>query len=193
MLRAGITPGRQPEDAPPAPPGENSAPPGRTLRDRLGALYDEHGPRAFRFLLALLGNRAEAEDALQAVFVELARNPEVLDRIESPGAYLIAAARNIALRARATSERRRTKEAPLVAAEFLAARDPERYDPTEVARLERAIRQLPDEQREVLCLKAFERMTFNEIAAALGIPANTAASRYRYALDKLRTLLGGAD
>lgn len=191
-MRAGPTPGRS-EDRTRAQSPPSEAHTGSARRDRLGALYDAHGPRTFRYLLALLGNRAEAEDALQVVFVELARHPELLDRIETPAAYLITAARNVALRARASADRRRSKEAPLGAAELLEARDSERCDPAEITRLERAIRQLPDEQREVLCLKAFEGMTFNEIAAALGIPANTAASRYRYALDKLRTLLGGAD
>ena len=53
--------------------------------------------------------------------------------------------------------------------------------------LERA--QLFDEQRTVAQLKLWEGLTFEEIAEAQDIPMNTAASRYRYALDKLRTLL----
>ena len=48
---------------------------------------------------------------------------------------------------------------------------------------------LPIEQREVLSLKIDGGLTFAEIAAVLGIRPNTAASRYRYALEKLRTLL----
>ena len=49
--------------------------------------------------------------------------------------------------------------------------------------------ELPPEQREVVHLKLWEGLTFEEIAAALEIPPNTAASRYRYGLDKLRELL----
>jgi RNA polymerase sigma-70 factor (ECF subfamily) len=45
---------------------------------------------------------------------------------------------------------------------------------------------LPPEQRAIVHLKIWEELTFREIAAQLGIPADTAASRYRYALDKLR-------
>jgi RNA polymerase sigma-70 factor (ECF subfamily) len=48
---------------------------------------------------------------------------------------------------------------------------------------------LPEEQRAVVHLKIWEEQTFGEIAETLGIPANTAASRYRYALDKLDALL----
>ena len=48
---------------------------------------------------------------------------------------------------------------------------------------------LPEEQRAVVYLKLWEEMTFADIATTLGIPANTAASRYRYALDKLGDVL----
>ncbi len=52
--------------------------------------------------------------------------------------------------------------------------------------LEAAIGALPIEQREVLTLKIWGELTFAEIGEALSIPANTAASRYRYALSALR-------
>jgi RNA polymerase sigma-70 factor (ECF subfamily) len=48
---------------------------------------------------------------------------------------------------------------------------------------------LPAEQREVVHLKLWEGLTFDQIAQLLDIPANTAASRYRYGLDKLRECL----
>jgi RNA polymerase sigma-70 factor, ECF subfamily len=49
--------------------------------------------------------------------------------------------------------------------------------------------ELPADQRAVLHLKLWEGLTFEQIAAALEISPNTAASRYRYGLDKLRRLL----
>ena len=52
-----------------------------------------------------------------------------------------------------------------------------------------ALGELPAEQRAVAHLKLWGGLTFEEIAAALEIPPNTAASRYRYALDKLRDRL----
>ena len=45
---------------------------------------------------------------------------------------------------------------------------------------------LPDEQKEVLTLKIWGDQTFDEIAGILGISLNTAASRYRYAMEKLK-------
>lgn len=54
--------------------------------------------------------------------------------------------------------------------------------------LQNALNQLPAVQREVVTLKIWGDLTFAEIATALDIPANTAASRYRYALEELRKL-----
>lgn len=51
------------------------------------------------------------------------------------------------------------------------------------------MRQLPVEQRAVVHLKLWQGQTFQEIASALGLSANTAASRYRYGLEKLRMQL----
>ena len=54
----------------------------------------------------------------------------------------------------------------------------------------RALVSLPAEQREVVHLRVFEGMTFQEIADHVGLNPNTAASRYRYALTALRKALG---
>jgi RNA polymerase sigma-70 factor, ECF subfamily len=62
-------------------------------------------------------------------------------------------------------------------------------DPELGAALDEALRTLPSEQREVVHLKVFEGMTFQEIANLAGESINTVASRYRYAMDKLRVQL----
>ncbi len=55
--------------------------------------------------------------------------------------------------------------------------------------VEDALRALPSEQREVVYLKVYEGLTFREIGERCGVGANTAASRYRYALEALRSVL----
>ena len=55
--------------------------------------------------------------------------------------------------------------------------------------IESALRRLPEEQREVLALKIWGGLTFDEVASQLGLSPNTAASRYRYALEALRSEL----
>jgi RNA polymerase sigma-70 factor (ECF subfamily) len=57
------------------------------------------------------------------------------------------------------------------------------------AALEAALQQLPTEQRVVLVLKVWGELTYPRIAEVIGIPANTAASRFRYALAALRNLM----
>jgi RNA polymerase sigma-70 factor (ECF subfamily) len=58
--------------------------------------------------------------------------------------------------------------------------------------LERAIRELPAEQREIVHLKTYEGLTFQEIADELDESINTVASRHRYAIEKLRTHFAGS-
>jgi len=62
-------------------------------------------------------------------------------------------------------------------------------DEDEEKLIEAALRKLPPDQREVLHLKVYENKTFRQIEELIGIPLNTAASRYRYAIDKLREIL----
>ena len=59
----------------------------------------------------------------------------------------------------------------------------------DVEGVERALGELPGEQREVVVLKIWAGLTFSQIAEALGESANTVASRYRYGLEKLAVLL----
>ena len=54
-----------------------------------------------------------------------------------------------------------------------------------------ALNQLPDHYREVITLKLWSELSFSEIGETLKIPANTAASRYRYGLSELRKLTRG--
>jgi RNA polymerase sigma-70 factor (ECF subfamily) len=72
---------------------------------------------------------------------------------------------------------------------LLEAQPAEAVDEGERVALSRALAALSPEQREVVHLKVFEGMTFPEVAAVLDVPANTAASRYRYALVHLRKAL----
>jgi RNA polymerase sigma-70 factor (ECF subfamily) len=57
--------------------------------------------------------------------------------------------------------------------------------------LEEAVKSLQPKYREVVTLKIWGGLTFQEIAEATGVPLNTAASRYRYALEGLRDILKG--
>ena len=72
---------------------------------------------------------------------------------------------------------------------LLEIRDPRRGSDGERMAVEEALLQLPHEQREVIHLKVYAGMTFSEIGRLTEVSQNTAASRYRYAVEKLRELL----
>jgi RNA polymerase sigma-70 factor (ECF subfamily) len=150
-------------------------------------IYDAHAQPLFAFLLNFTRDEADTRDLLQEIFVKLARDPKLLDGIREERAFLIWLAHNAAIdliRRRGT----RDKAKQNFAAEFISPFAPT-SDPDEKVFREEftvALGELPEEQRAVVHLKLWEGLTFEAIAAALEIPPNTAASRYRYGLDKLR-------
>jgi RNA polymerase sigma factor (sigma-70 family) len=154
--------------------------------DAFAALYDRFGRPLYRVAWTLLRSRQDAEDAVQEVFLGLVRARSALGRVENISAYLFSALRHAAARLAA---RRKTQALPPddpPAREPSAARG---IDPETSRLLDDGLAALPVEQREVLSLKIDGGLTFAEIAAVLGIGLKTAASRYRYALEKLKALL----
>jgi RNA polymerase sigma-70 factor (ECF subfamily) len=156
--------------------------------DAVAELYDRFGPVLYRTARTLLGGTDLAEDAVQETFVGLVRAGVSPDKMKDVRAYLFAALRNAASRLRAQIARDR----PVPPEEFnaLATSAPQSADLDRSVRLEQALRDLPPDQREVIALKIDGGLTFAEVADCLGVSANTAASRYRYALEKLRAALG---
>jgi RNA polymerase sigma-70 factor (ECF subfamily) len=155
--------------------------------DAFATLYDCYGPRLYRAACVLLDNRHDAEDAVQGVFLSLLSNRRTLAKVENWAAYLFTSLRNEATRLGAQRRRRHpyrpTDELDVVAAVVdESARD-------DAVNLEKALVRLPAEQRQVIRLKTDAGLTFAHIGELLGISPNTAASRYRYAVDKLRNQL----
>jgi RNA polymerase sigma-70 factor (ECF subfamily) len=150
-------------------------------------LYDEHARPLFAFLLNFTRDGQDTRDVLQEIFVKLAREPKLLAGVREERAFLIRLAHNAAIdliRRRGARERTKENFAAEIISIFAPATDPdEGFFREELAN---ALGELPEEQRAVVHLKLWGELTFEEIAAALEIPPNTAASRYRYGLDKLR-------
>jgi RNA polymerase sigma-70 factor (ECF subfamily) len=149
------------------------------------ALFDRRGEAMLRVGRAMVGSREDAEDLVQEVFVSLVRSRHRLAYVEDLDAYLFGMLRHSAghLRARRESDRRRLAQLALIRPiEQLQA--PESSDD-----LDSALAKLPGEQREIVALKIQGGLTFAGIAQVLAINPNTAASRYRYALENLRKSL----
>jgi len=158
-------------------------PPDDDPAEWIGRAYDRHAAGLYRYALMLVGDTGSAADVVQQVFLALWR------RRRSGGVghevhYLSRAVRNECFSLLRRRRREVTGDHPLV--EPVGGR-PE--NPEERAVVNEALRSLPPEQREVVHLKVFEGMTFQEIADVSGESINTIASRYRYAMDKLRAHL----
>lgn len=154
--------------------------------ERLESLYDTHAAGLFRYARSILREDEAARDVLQEVFVKLARNG--LGGVDNEKAWLYRLAHNAAIdqirRKAIRSEEGHPGEEPPSPAGLCET------DRIRLSRLlEEAVERLPAEQRSVVRLKLWQDMTFGEIASIQGLPLNTAASRYRYAIEKLRTFL----
>jgi RNA polymerase sigma-70 factor (ECF subfamily) len=156
----------------------------------LERLYDDHAQALFAFLLNFTRDEDDTRDVLQEVFTKLARRPELLRAARDERAFLIRLAHNAAIdlmRRRGTREKHHEQFGAEMLAVFAPAADPD--EAAFRAELSDALAELPPDQRAVVHLKLWEGLTFEQIADALEIPPNTAASRYRYGLDKLRARL----
>lgn len=153
-------------------------------------LYDRHAQALFAFLLNFTRDENDTRDLLQEIFVKLARYPDLLHPARDERTFLIRVAHNAAIdlmRRRSTRQKNYGELAVESVQIFSPAADPD--ESAFRTALSEALGELPPDQRAVVHLKLWEGLTFEQIATALEIPTNTAASRYRYGLDKLRARL----
>ncbi len=156
----------------------------------LTRLYDAHASGLFAFLLNFTRDEGCTRDTMQDVFLRLARRPTLLEGVLDERAFLFRLAHNLAVDAlRRLEVRRRTHAALAFESVDLFGPAPDADAPEVQRRIVEALGELPPEQRAVVQLKLWEGQTFEAIAEILGIPPNTAASRYRYAMEKLRVQL----
>jgi RNA polymerase sigma-70 factor (ECF subfamily) len=146
-----------------------------------GRLFDQFGDALFRYAAIVLADREAAADVVQQVFVSFLQQARPIEDAER---YLRRAIRNGCFSALRVRRREPVADEPML--EAIGGFE----DPVDRLALEQALRALPPEQREVVHLKVFEGLTFQEIAEATMESANTVASRYRYAMEKLRGHFG---
>ena len=147
-------------------------------------LYREMATPLYTVILRIVGDRGQAEDALQELFVRLFRSPPGED-IRNPRAYLFRMAHNLAI-----DQLRRREEH--VSLEGLGAQLPAAdEDRAAVMDVENAVAALPAAPREIVALHLNGGLTFREIAVILSLPLGTVLWRYRQAIGILRDSLKG--
>jgi RNA polymerase sigma-70 factor (ECF subfamily) len=161
-------------------------------KDALRRIYEKYLNNLLTLAMALLNDVNSAEDVVHDVFVSFAKGAENFKLRGSLKAYLTTCVIN-----RVRDRIRRNKQQPVRPAESdLMISDSHGPDESiicneETQRLNKAVAQLPDEQREVIILRLKGQMKFKEIAQLQGVSANTIQGRYRYGLNKLRSILDG--
>jgi RNA polymerase sigma-70 factor (ECF subfamily) len=153
----------------------------KTQRAEVERLYQLYGAKLLAYGCAITVDRAAAEDALHQLFLKLLRGDVELPEVARP--YLFRSMRNAAL----NSRRRVSREVELDAEHSWFVGPQTRME--EALTLQAELSRLPDEQREAVMLHVWGRLTFEEVADVTGVTLNTAASRYRYGLEKLRERL----
>lgn len=153
--------------------------------EALAMVYDRYAPSLYRLMLALLSSPADAEDGLQELFLKLASGRA--GRIRDLRSYLLTMARNQALSM--LRQRKRERRAP---ENEMLDELPDRSAFNAETRCEadywqQLLVRLSVEQREVVALKIWEGLTFHEIARIVQVSPNTVTSRYRYAIEHLRS------
>jgi RNA polymerase sigma-70 factor (ECF subfamily) len=162
----------------------------------LSALYDRYKLILFGLLLRILHSRAEAEDCLQEIFLQVWRQADSFDEARGrPFTWLVTLARSRAIdRLRSLSSRDRTaRDSAREAVEETsdAVTDAIRSEQSRVVRA--ALATLPEEQRRVLELAYYEGLTQSEIAGRLNQPLGTIKTRTRSGMMKLKELLKESD
>ncbi|MGV3756872.1 MAG: RNA polymerase sigma factor [Verrucomicrobiota bacterium] len=142
------------------------------------AWYDRLAANLLLYGRSLGLAHGEAEDVLQDTFAALLK---VKESPAQPQHYILRAYRNRALNYRRNWWRRLRAE--WESAQWFEPGSAE--NPAEAAAM-RCLAELPVEQREVIVLKIWQRLTFDEIGQVLELSPNTAAGRFRYGMEKLR-------
>ncbi|HCO92430.1 MAG TPA: hypothetical protein DIU00_00510 [Phycisphaerales bacterium] len=150
-------------------------------------MWDRYAGDLFAYLLVVLCSRHDAEDVLQTVFVRIVEKRHRLAKARNLDAYVYRIARNEA--SSFISRRKRGQKVKSLDESWLIMSEGHKEPDDMAEQLQTALARLPQPQREVIVMKIYRQKTFLEISRLLGLPQNTVASRYRYGMKKLRTLL----
>ncbi|MFH1719101.1 MAG: sigma-70 family RNA polymerase sigma factor [Planctomycetota bacterium] len=162
----------------------------RGSKDALRRLYEKYKDDLLGSAITLLRDRSLAEDVVHDVFVSFAASTGTFHLTGTLKGYLATCVANCA------RDRNRLKSVRDVGLDAAEGLDSNADGPVEsmvadeqARRVEALLGALPYEQREVVVLHLHHEMRFREIAESLGVSINTVQSRYRYGLDKLRSIL----
>lgn len=156
-------------------------------------IYEKYRTGLLKVAVALLYDRSGAEDVLHDVFVHFAQGTGQFHLRGSLKGYLSICVANRARDMNRTRQRRSAATLDEMDVSPTGAAGPEREAMSRetATKLDAAMAALPDDQREILVFHLQSKLTFREIAELREISINTALSRYRYGLERIRSALDG--
>ena len=163
----------------------------RAAEETVAALVTTYAPTLYRVAFSVLRNAADAEDAVQEAFMRVLRHRDRLDEVRDRRVWLIRIVWNVVL-----DRKRRMKTRPETddVAELVRVLPWQGLSAEEMAsaaqhhaRVLGCVDRLPEKERQVLVLSAFEELPSVEIAEVLGITESSVRSR----LFRARNLLAG--
>ena len=162
----------------------------RGSKDAMCRIYAKYKDYLLTLAKGLLGEQAAAEDVVHDVFVSFARSAGQFQLTGSLRGYLATCVSN-RVRDKIRARTRQAEALDSVNPSISDSDNPEQsvIEKEELTRLRQAISQIPYEQREAVMLHLKGGMKFREIAKQQGVSISTIHGRYRYGLDKLRSLL----
>lgn len=141
----------------------------------------------YRVAFHFLESEMDAEDAVQDLYLKLWNSRHTLDTVENPMAYCLTLIRNICidkLRQSAILQSAPVEQIPDVAATCAPSDILEQRE--SIDRIMQAMRKLSPQQREILNLKIFQDLPYQEIEKRMGIPYLTLRVSLSRAIKKLR-------
>lgn len=161
-------------------------------QEALRRIYEKYLNRLLSFAMALLNDASAAEDVVHDVFVSFAASAETFRFRGNLRSYLTTCVLNRARDTLRANQRRPAKLDETVAiVSDQQGPDQAILGSERAQQLNHAIAQLPDEQRQVLVLRLKGDMKFRDIAKLQNVSINTIQGRYRYGLEKVRSILNG--
>ena len=155
--------------------------------EALVELFDQHGQRLLKYLTARVG-ATNARDVLQNTFTRLFRHHKKLAKADNMTAYVYGTARNETIRFLQQRENRQALKTQTLD-QARSVIDPSHSSANSLENKEAVqllLKQLDGASREIVELKIFSGLTFKEVAKIVEMPEQTAATRYRRAIEKLR-------
>lgn len=155
----------------------------------LEIIYDEIGKNLYKYVLLILCSDIKAEEVMQNLFVAIAEKRNRIARARNLTGYIFAMAKNQAFDFLRTESKYNKNIKDYKNIFTIRSITTDKLNEKELQEITNALLSLPWIQKEVVSMKIFQDMTFEDIAQALSISLNTAASRYRYGIEKLRNKL----